>query len=86
MWVVKDFVRNKARVDFTGDWRRLCEAVGFRLVCEHHAMLTRTWEEPHLFEGTVTKSKGRKSFFRRLAEKKGSPKINWESVQCFERV
>jgi len=27
----------------------------------------------------------RKSFFRRLAEQKGSPRIDWESVLCFER-
>ena len=82
IWVVKNFVRAKREVDFTGDWRRLCEAVGFRLVCEHQAMLTRTWEEATLFEGTVTKSKERKSFFRRLAEKKGSPRIDWETVLC----
>ena len=86
IWVVKAFVRNKKLVDFPGDWRRLCEAVGFRLVCEHQAMLTRTWEELDLFEGSRRKEKKRVSFFRRLAEKKGSPPINWESVQCFTRV
>ena len=84
-WVVKDFVRNKQRVDFCGDWRRLCEAVGFRLVCEHRAMLTRSWEEATLFEGTVRKEKSRKSFFRRLCEAKGSPRIDYETVQCFVR-
>ena len=84
-WVVKDFVWNKQRVDFTGDWLRLCEAVGFRLACRHQAMLVKTWEEPTLFEGTVTKSRERKSFFRRLAEKKGSPRIDWETVLCLVR-
>ena len=82
IFVVKNFVRAKREVDFTGDWRRLCEAVGFRLVCEHQAMLTKTWQEPDLFVGATTKSKERKSFFRRLAERKGSPRIDYETVVC----
>jgi hypothetical protein len=29
--------------------------------------------------------KERKSFFRRLSEKKGSPRIDWEDVICLEK-
>lgn len=29
--------------------------------------------------------KERKSFFRRLAEKKGSPRIDWEDILCMEK-
>ena len=85
IFVVKNFVRAKREVDFTGDWRRLCEAVGFRLVCEHQALLTKTWQEPDLFVGATTKMRERKSFFRHLAERKGSPRIDWEVVQCLRR-
>jgi len=45
-------------------------------------MLTKTWDEADLFAGSQRKEKKRASFFRRLAEKKGSPKIDWEDVIC----
>ena len=85
VWVTKAFVRNGERVDFPGQWRQLCEAVGFVTLHEHHAMLREDrgtqlgfFEDDHL----VTE---RKSFFRRLAESKGSPRIDWETVWCMEK-
>lgn len=84
IWVCKDFVRKGKRVQFSDDWLRLCEAAGFRLVCRHRAMLVREEQHADLFAGTVTKTKSRKSFFRRLAEKKGSPPIDHEDVICLE--
>ena len=66
VWVLKDFVRNGKRVDFTGDWQRLCEATGFRTVCIHHAMLVKErkrktlWGDTHV-EKTERKSLDRKS-------------------------
>ena len=80
VWVVKAFVRDKAIVDFPGDWRRLCEHVGFETTQEVHAMLVAETTHGHLFDGEVTTRRERKSFFRRLAEKKGSPRIDWETV------
>jgi hypothetical protein len=35
--------------------------------------------------GEDVPTKERKSFFRRLAERKGSPRINHEVVLCFEK-
>lgn len=84
IFVVKDFVRNKARVDFCGDWRKLCEAVGFKTLHEHHALLVKETEH-NTFFGPQTKRKERKSFFRRLAESKGSPKIDYETVLCMQK-
>ncbi|HUV67899.1 MAG TPA: hypothetical protein VMW24_28675, partial [Sedimentisphaerales bacterium] len=84
IWVVKDFVRKGQRVDFCGDWQRLCESVGFKTVCKHRAMLVKETSHDGLF-GTIKQKKERKSFFRRLAEKKGSPRIDWEMVICMER-
>ena len=85
VWVTKAFVRNGERVDFPGQWRQLCEAVGFVTLHEHHAMLIEQhgtqlgfFEDDHL----VTE---RKSFFRRLAESKGSPPIDWETVWCMQK-
>ena len=80
VWVVKPFVRNKAIVDFPADWRKLCESVGFVTEREVHAMLVAEETRSHLFDGEVTKRRERKSFFRRLAEKKGSPRIDFEVV------
>lgn len=80
VWVVKAFVRDKQLVDFPGDWRKLCESVGFVTETEVHAMLVHEETKSHLFDGEVVKRRERKSFFRRLAEKKGSPRIDWETV------
>jgi len=87
VFVVKAFVRNKQIVDFPGQWAQLCEAVGFRLIHDHHAMLTEHsgTQGNMLGEDKVIKVE-RKSFFRRLAESKGSPRIDYENILCFERL
>lgn len=83
VWVVKDYVKNKQRVPFSDQWRQLCESVGFVTLHEHHAQLVHNKGASHTLEGGVvnhvTESK---SFFRRLAEKKGSPRIDYETVFC----
>jgi len=86
-WVVKSFVRNKQIVDFPGQWRQLCEAVGFETLEEIHAMLVEekgtqidTENKHHV------KTVERKSFFRRLAESKGSPRIDFETVWVMRKV
>lgn len=79
-WVVKGFVRNKQLVDFPHDWQRLCEACGFVLIEEIHASLVKESRNKDLFGGVKVDRTERKSFFRRLAEKKGSPKIDFETV------
>lgn len=85
IWVAKDFVRKGKRVDFCGDWRRLCESVGFKTLHEHHAMLVKETEVQTLFGHTEIEKKERKSFFRRLAEAKGSPRIDYEVVLCMRK-
>ena len=86
IWVVKAFVRKGAIVDFPGDWKRLCESVGFVTLCEHHAMLIKETKEQSLFGDTIKTKKERKSFFRRLAELKGSPPIDFENVICMRKA
>lgn len=84
IFVVKDFIRKGRRVDFTGDWRRLCESVGFKTLHEHHALLVKETTDDTFF-GTETKRTEKKSFFRRLCEKKGSPPIDYETVLCMQK-
>lgn len=80
-WVCKDFVRNKKRVPFSDRWQALCEAQGFvpverirAWVVEDHGVQVGMFGDDKLMR------KERKSFFRRLAEKNGSPRIDWEDV------
>lgn len=84
VWVVKAFVRQGKLVDFPGQWAALCESVGFKPVCQHRAMLVSgSGEQRDAFGQHKKLERARKSFFRRLAEAKGSPCINWEDVRCF---
>lgn len=62
------------------DWRKLCEHVGFEMVKEVHAMLVSEERKPDLFDGERLVKREYKSFFRRLAEKHGSPRIDFECV------
>lgn len=85
IWVCKDFVRDGERVPFAHQWARLCEACGFEWLHEHRAWVVEDYgTQLGLFED-VALIKERKSFFRRLAERKGSPRIDWESVLCLRK-
>lgn len=86
VFVVKAFVRDKQIVDFPAQWAQLCEVVGFRLLHHHRASLVENSGTQRGFEQDKEITVERKSFFRRLAEKKGSPRIDHESVLCFERT
>jgi hypothetical protein len=84
IWVVKAYCRDGAIVDFPGQWRTLCEHVGFVTVHEHHAMLVeRHGMQGELFGAETEQTTQRKSFFRRLHEKKRPDlAINHETVYC----
>jgi len=87
IWVVKDFVRNKKRVDFTGQWRALCEACGFETVEVIRAWLVEDRGAQFTLGGELEERQvERKSFFRRLAERKGSPRIDYEVVLITRKV
>ena len=82
--MVKAFIRKGEIVDFPGDWQRLCESVGFKTLHKHRAMLVKETVHNGLF-GDIKEKTERKSFFRRLAESKGSPRIDYEVVFCMEK-
>jgi hypothetical protein len=85
IWVTKRYVRNGQIVDFTGDWARLNIAVGFKLLHEHWARLGRVHGiERSLLDGSdVLRESRNVGFFRRANEAKGSPRIDFEVIQCF---
>jgi len=82
--VVKDYVKKKARVPLCDQTLALLERVGFEPVVRIRAMLVKEEVEATLF-GEVRTRKERKSFFRRLAEKHGAPRIDWEEVLVMRR-
>ena len=85
-WVVKSFVKNKQRVDFPGQWQALWESVGFQALHYHRAWLVEDRGTQMDLEGNShTRTVERKSFFRWLAENKGSPRIDYEVVLCMVR-
>jgi len=82
---VKDFVRAKKRVPLCDNTVKLLEHLGFKVEYRARAWLTEDLGTPDAFTGR-TKSKQRKSFFRRLAESKGSPRIDWEEVLICQKI
>jgi hypothetical protein len=87
IWVVKAFVRDGAVVDFPGQWRALCEAVGFVTLHEHRAMLVEDHGSQMDLEGNhVKRQVARKSFFRWIYEQKyPQNRIDFEVVYCMEK-
>ena len=80
-WVCQDFVRKGQRVPFSDQWEQLCAAVGFEPVERIAAMLVEEHgTQLDIFGNGHARRTERKSFFRRLAEKKGSPRIDHEDV------
>lgn len=80
-WVTKRFVRKGQIVPFSDQWEALCAAVGFVPVERIHALLVDDHgTQLGMFGEDKVRLKERKSFFRRLAEKKGSPRIDHEDV------
>jgi len=86
IWVLKDYIKNKERVPFCDQWRQMCEAAGLVTVHIHRAWLVEDRGTQFDLNGDGHKKVvERKSFFRRLAEKKGSPRIDYEVVLCMEK-
>ena len=85
IFVTKRYCRAGAIIDFTADWIRLCERVGFTLLHHHRAMLIENHgTQCGLFDEDTQYVTQKKSFFRRLHEKKRPDlSIDWEDVLCF---
>lgn len=79
--VVKDYVSKGAVVPLCDQTAALLEHLGFEVRIRVRAWLTSEREQPDLFGGTVKDGVSRKSFFRRLHERKRPDlRIDWETV------
>ncbi len=59
---------------------------GWRIHCQHRALLFEELKQANLFDGTTKKVKGRLSFFERLSYVKGQPVAYWEDcIFCVRR-
>jgi hypothetical protein len=87
VFVVKAYCRDGAIVDFPGQWRTLCESCGLVTLHEHHALLVEEHgTQGGLFGEDTTHRTERKSFFRRLHEKKRPDlAIDFEMVLCMQK-
>ena len=78
--VVKSYVKGGKFVDLPEQTWTLLLHLGFEPVERIRAMLTKETRHPSLFGGHEVKRVKRVSFFRRLAESKGSPRIDYEEI------
>jgi hypothetical protein len=87
IWVVKAYCRAGKIVDFPGQWRALCEHVGFVTLHEHHALLVEHHgTQGGLFGEDTQHTTAKKSFFRRLHEaKRPDLAIDYEVVVCMSK-
>ncbi len=86
-WVVKSYVKAGAIVPFPAQWAALLESTGFKVTHRIRCHLVSETREADLFGGETVKRKERKSFFRRLHEKK-SPhtRIDYEEIVVAVKV
>ena len=87
VWVCKAFVRKGKRVDFPGQWQALGESCGFETIEIIRAWLVEDRGAQHTLDGGLEQRQvARKSFFRLLAERNGSPRIDYEIVLIQRKV
>lgn len=87
VWITKNYIKNGKEVDFTGNWQQLCISCGFEMVEEIQAMLVKNLGIQTSYSGDDHEiTIARKSFFRRLAESKGAPPIDYETVTIMRRI
>ena len=87
IWVLKAFVRNKKIVDFPSQWESLCNSCGFETMEIIRAWLVEDRGAQFALDGDLVKKKmERKSFFRRLYERKARAARFWLSVLRSEQA
>ncbi len=86
-WVVKSYVKAGKIVPFPDQWAALLESTGYKVTHRIRCHLVSETREADLFGGETVRRKERKSFFRRLHEKK-SPhtRIDFEEIVIAVKV
>ena len=86
VWVVRDFVRERQRVPFCRQWAAICQAVGFEPLHRHRAWLVEERSRQYSLDGELVVERiERKSFFRRMHERQGAPRVDFEEVLCVRK-
>lgn len=83
--VVKNPTRNGKLRRLDLDTISILKQSGWKIHCQHQALLFEETEHENLFGDKVKKVKGRMSFFKRLAYIKGSPIAAWEDILICRR-
>ncbi len=78
--VLKNPTRNGKLRRLDLDTIKLLEMSGWKIHCQHRALLFEELEQGDLFNGSQKKVKGRMSFFKRLSWQNGQPVASWEDV------
>jgi hypothetical protein len=78
--VIKNPTRNKKLRRLDLDTIKILELAGWKIHCQHRALLFEELEQGHLFDGSQKKVKGRMSFFKRLSWQNGQPVASWEDI------
>ncbi len=78
--VIKNPTRNGKLRRLDLDTIKLLEMSGWKIHCQHRALLFTDLETTNLFGETKKKVKGRLSFFKRLSYQKGQPVAAWEDI------
>ena len=78
--VVKNPTRNGKLRRLDLDTIRIMEMAGWKIHCQHRALLFEELEQADLFGEAKKQVKGRLSFFKRLSWQKGQPVASWEDV------
>ena len=87
IWVLGPYVRKGQLVDFPDQWRQLCEAVGFKTLHVHRCPKVETYgTQRNTAGGDETDTVERVSFFRRLANRKGGARVDYEQVLCMVKT
>ncbi len=58
----------------------ILEASGWKIHCQHRALLFEELEQADMFKGSKKRVKGRISFFKRLSWQNGNPVASWEDI------
>jgi len=78
--VVKNPTRNGKLRRLDLDTIKIMEMSGWRIYCQHRALLFEELEQETLFGDRVKRVKGRLSFFKRLSWQNGNPVASWEDI------
>ena len=83
IWILRDYVRDGKKVPFADTWRSLAEEKGFQTLHIHRALLREHLADQLTIDGeAIPVGREYKSFFRRIQERRGAPRIDWEVVLC----